>query len=101
MASSSTNIDLMSLMHNDVYEFVSDHHLMESLTHVFPHNLPNYVVIDVDPLLTIFKSSSINCNVTDEIQSDYPNVFPDSQSGYIPHFSPPRSNSDYTTGDLH
>ncbi|KAI3806685.1 hypothetical protein L1987_22599 [Smallanthus sonchifolius] len=114
MASSSTNSDLMSLMHNNVDEFVSDNHLMESPTHVFPHNLPDYVVIDVDPTTVVnnlqdqsffhpllYESSSINCNVIDEIQSDYSNAFPDSQSGYIPRFSPPGSISDYNTGDLH
>ncbi|KAI3801959.1 hypothetical protein L1987_30079 [Smallanthus sonchifolius] len=89
MASSSRNSDLMSLMHNDVHEFVSDQHLIQSPTHVYAHNLPDYVVIDVDP------ATNVN-----NLQ-DYPNAFPDSQSGYIPHFSHPRSNSKDNEGDLH
>ncbi|KAI3825534.1 hypothetical protein L1987_07024 [Smallanthus sonchifolius] len=109
MASSLISSELMSLMDHDVDEFFfSDPHLMESPIHVFPHNLPEYVVIDVDPTTVVnnlqdqsffhpylYENSSIHCNVIDEIRSDDSNAIHDSQSRYIPQFSPPRSIADY------
>ncbi|KAI3812521.1 hypothetical protein L1987_17231 [Smallanthus sonchifolius] len=80
MASSLTSSELMSLMDSDVHEHVSDPHLIESPTHVFPHNLPKYVVIDVDPTAVVnnlqdeslfhpylYENASIYCNAIDEI----------------------------------
>ncbi|KAI3825225.1 hypothetical protein L1987_06703 [Smallanthus sonchifolius] len=107
MASSLTSSELMSLTDSNVDEVVSDPHLMESPTHVFHHNLHEYVVIDVDPTIVVnnlqdesffhpylYENSSIHCNAIDEIQSDDSNAIHDSQSGYIPQFSPPRSIAD-------
>ncbi|KAI3671859.1 hypothetical protein L1987_87056 [Smallanthus sonchifolius] len=104
MASSLTSSELMSLMCPDVDDLVSDHHLMESPTHLFPHNLPEYVVIDVDPTTVVndlqdesyfhpylYENSSINSNAIDEIHSEDSNAIHDIQSGYIPQFSPPPS----------
>ncbi|KAI3820065.1 hypothetical protein L1987_13921 [Smallanthus sonchifolius] len=101
MASSLTSSELISLMDSDVDEYVSDPHLMESPTHVFRHNLPEYVVIDVDPTTVVnnlqdesffhpylYENSSIHCNSIVEIHS---NAIHDSQSGYIPQLALPRS----------
>ncbi|KAI3821643.1 hypothetical protein L1987_09212 [Smallanthus sonchifolius] len=95
MTSSLTSSELMYLMDHDVDEFVFDPHLMESPTHIFPHNLLEYVVIDVDPTTVVnnlqdqsffhpylYENSSIHCNAINEIQSNDSNAIHDSQSGY-------------------
>ncbi|KAI3821118.1 hypothetical protein L1987_08675 [Smallanthus sonchifolius] len=105
MASSLTSSELMSLMCPDVDDVVSDHHLLESPTHLFPHNLPEYVIIiDVDPTTVVndlqdesyfhpylYENSSIHSNAIDGIHSEDSNAINDIQSGYIPQFSPPLS----------
>ncbi|KAI3804804.1 hypothetical protein L1987_26618 [Smallanthus sonchifolius] len=104
MASSLTSSELMSLMDSDADEHISDPHLLESPIHVFPHNLPDYVVIDVDPTTVVnnlqdesffhpylYQNSSNHSNSIDVNPSDDFNDILDSQSGYIPHLSPPFS----------
>ncbi|KAI3670911.1 hypothetical protein L1987_87555 [Smallanthus sonchifolius] len=73
----------MNLMNPDGSDSVNDPDLIESPTHVFPHNLPDYFVIDVDPK-----------TVVNNTQEDHSNALSDYQSVYVPHFSPTRSNAD-------
>ncbi|KAI3745131.1 hypothetical protein L1987_58234 [Smallanthus sonchifolius] len=96
MASSLTSSELMTLMYRDGEEFVNDPHLMESPTHVFPHNLSDYFVIDVDPTTIVnnqedhsffhpylYEDSSIHCNAINESQSDHSNALTDSLYIYL------------------
>ncbi|KAI3827712.1 hypothetical protein L1987_01795 [Smallanthus sonchifolius] len=75
-------------MDSEADEHVSDDLLIESPTHVFPHHLPDYVVIDVD--LT---------TVVDHLQDDFNDILV-SQSENIPHLSPPFAVAD-DVPDIH
>ncbi|KAI3695090.1 hypothetical protein L1987_78078 [Smallanthus sonchifolius] len=94
-------------MDSETDEHVFDSQLIESPTHVFPHHLPDYVVIDVDPTTVVnnlqdesffhpylYQNSSNHSNSIDVNPSDDFNDILDSQFGYIPHLSPPFVGAD-------
>ncbi|KAI3795342.1 hypothetical protein L1987_37994 [Smallanthus sonchifolius] len=79
---------MASSLNADGSDSVNDPPLIQSPTHVFPHNLPENFVIDVDPTTVVNNPE------------DHSNALSDYQSVYIPQFSPPRSNAD-DNPDLH
>ncbi|KAI3687065.1 hypothetical protein L1987_80756 [Smallanthus sonchifolius] len=84
MASSSKIPVLMNLMDHDRSDHVDDSDIIEFPTHVFPHNIPDYFLVDVDPATIV-------------------NTEEDLHSGEIPHLSPIPSlvdgNSDFHSVD--
>ncbi|KAI3732521.1 hypothetical protein L1987_63726 [Smallanthus sonchifolius] len=71
--SSLTFSELMSLMDSDADEHNSDANLIESPTHVFPHNLPDYVIVDVDSTTVVTDLQDIpQLSPTRSIVEEYP-----------------------------
>ncbi|KAI3694886.1 hypothetical protein L1987_77868 [Smallanthus sonchifolius] len=111
MTSSLTFSELMSLMDSDADEHNSDADLIESPTHVFPHNLPDYVDVDPTTVVTnlqdetlfhpyLFQNSSNHSNSTYVNPTDDFNDTLDSQSRNIPHSSPADDVPDDVLGDI-
>ncbi|KAI3798621.1 hypothetical protein L1987_33899 [Smallanthus sonchifolius] len=101
------------LIDSEADEHVSDSQLIESPAHVFPHHLLDYVVIDVDPTIVVdnlqdesffhpflYQNSSNHSISIDVNPSDDFNDILVSQSGYIPHLSPPFAVAD-DVPDIH